>query len=158
MEAITALEKSGLISVDRANGRGNRYVLIGVTCRHDQSGKSDQSANADQSEKADCTSREKPTTTSREKPIQNLSVESTKNLPSKKGRFAPPSEAEVIAYCQERKNNVDPMKFHAYYTSNGWKVGKNAMKDWKAAVRTWEQNSDKQEPQRKPKEFPRAAR
>jgi predicted phage replisome organizer len=53
-------------------------------------------------------------------------------------RFTPPTVAEVRAYCQERQNNVDAERFVDYYTSNGWKVGKNAMKDWKAAVRTWE--------------------
>ena len=53
-------------------------------------------------------------------------------------RFTPPTIDEVQAYCQERKNNVDAERFIDYYTSNGWKVGKNPMKDWKAAVRTWE--------------------
>lgn len=55
-------------------------------------------------------------------------------------RFTPPTVAEVRAYCQERKNNVDAERFVDYYTSNGWKVGKNPMKDWKAAVRTWERH------------------
>lgn len=53
-------------------------------------------------------------------------------------RFTPPTVDEVRAYCQERQNNVDAERFIDYYTSNGWKVGKNPMKDWKAAVRTWE--------------------
>ena len=53
-------------------------------------------------------------------------------------RFTPPTVAEVRAYCQERQNNVDAERFVDYYTANGWKVGKNPMKDWKAAVRTWE--------------------
>ena len=55
-------------------------------------------------------------------------------------RFSPPTIAEVRAYCQERQNNVDAERFIDYYTSNGWKVGKNPMKDWKAAVRTWERH------------------
>lgn len=55
-------------------------------------------------------------------------------------RFAPPSVEEVRAYCLERNNSVDPEHFVSYYTSNGWFVGKNKMKDWKAAVRTWERN------------------
>lgn len=55
-------------------------------------------------------------------------------------RFTPPTVAEVRAYCQERQNNVDAERFVDYYTSNGWKVGKNPMKDWKAAVRTWERH------------------
>ena len=49
-----------------------------------------------------------------------------------------PTLEEVKAYCSERGNKVDPERWFDYYTSNGWKVGKNPMKDWKAAVRTWE--------------------
>lgn len=58
-------------------------------------------------------------------------------------RFTPPTLGEVQSYCFERNNNVDAERFIDYYTSNGWKVGKNSMKDWKAAVRTWER-ADKQ--------------
>lgn len=56
-------------------------------------------------------------------------------------RFTPPSVEEVKSYCAERKNNVDAQRFVDYYTANGWLVGKNKMKDWRAAVRTWERNS-----------------
>jgi hypothetical protein len=59
----------------------------------------------------------------------------------KRKRFVPPTLEEVRSYCQERKNNVNPEKFFDHYTSNGWMVGRNKMKDWKAAVRTWERNS-----------------
>lgn len=59
---------------------------------------------------------------------------------SKRKRFTPPTLEEVTAYCNERNNNIDPQHFIDYYTSNGWLVGKNKMKDWKAAVRTWERN------------------
>lgn len=55
--------------------------------------------------------------------------------------YARPVLEQVIAYCHERKNSVDPQKWFDYYTSNGWKVGRNSMKDWKAAVRTWERNN-----------------
>ena len=55
-------------------------------------------------------------------------------------KFIKPTLDEVAAYCRERNNNIDPKKWIDYYTANGWKVGKNAMKDWKAAVRTWEGN------------------
>ena len=58
----------------------------------------------------------------------------------KRKRFTPPSLEEVQAYCDERKNNVDAQRFIDYYSANGWMVGKNKMKDWKAAVRTWENN------------------
>lgn len=58
--------------------------------------------------------------------------------PSRGTRFTPPTLDEVRAYCRERQNGVDPEKWYDHYTSNGWKVGKNSMKDWRAAVRTWE--------------------
>lgn len=59
----------------------------------------------------------------------------------KSSRFVSPSVDDVRAYCQERNNLVDPEKFVDYYTARGWKIGKNSMKDWKAAVRTWERNN-----------------
>lgn len=57
-------------------------------------------------------------------------------------RFSAPKVEEVRAYCNERKNNIDPEAFIDYYQSKGWTIGKNApMKDWKAAVRTWERKN-----------------
>ena len=64
-----------------------------------------------------------------------------KEKKSESKRFTPPTVDEVKAYCSERNNNVDAQRFVDYYTSNGWLVGKNKMKDWKAAVRTWERNN-----------------
>lgn len=58
-------------------------------------------------------------------------------------RFTPPTIDEVKEYCQERNNAVNAEKFVDYYTANGWKVGKNSMKDWRAAVRNWERSEDK---------------
>lgn len=55
-------------------------------------------------------------------------------------RFTPPSLDEVRTYCLERGNAVEPQRFINHYESNGWRVGRNPMKDWKAAVRTWEKN------------------
>ena len=55
-------------------------------------------------------------------------------------RFIPPSVDEVRAYCTERGNGVDAERFVDYYTARGWLAGKSKMKDWKAAVRTWERN------------------
>jgi hypothetical protein len=53
-------------------------------------------------------------------------------------RFTPPTFEEVRAYCLERGNAIDPAQFIDYYTANGWKVGRNPMRDWRAAVRQWE--------------------
>lgn len=58
--------------------------------------------------------------------------------PSPSRRFTPPTVDEVREYCRSRHNAVNAEAFVAFYTSNGWKVGKNTMKDWKAAVITWE--------------------
>lgn len=60
--------------------------------------------------------------------------------PKKRSRFTPPSVDEVRGYCEERKNGIDAQAFVDFYESKGWFVGKNKMKDWKAAVRTWERN------------------
>ena len=58
-------------------------------------------------------------------------------------RFTPPTLEEVVAYCKERQNDVNAQRFVDFYVSKGWFVGKNKMKDWKAAVRTWEHGDKK---------------
>lgn len=75
------------------------------------------------------------------------SGEESPTTKTKRKRFTPPTVEEVQAYCRERKNNVNAQRFVDYYTANGWKAGRNPMKDWKACVRTWEQN---QRPQTRP--------
>jgi len=55
--------------------------------------------------------------------------------------FNKPSLLEIKNYCIERKNTVSPEKFFDYYESNGWRVGKNPMKNWQASVRTWEKSN-----------------
>ena len=67
---------------------------------------------------------------------ESLSFSFPKNSSSK--RFLKPTLEEIRSYCEERKNSVNAEIFFDYYESNGWKVGKNPMKDWKASVRTWE--------------------
>lgn len=63
------------------------------------------------------------------------------NNRAKSKRFVPPTLDEVKDYCFERGNNVDAEAFIDFYESKGWMVGKNKMKDWKSAVRTWERSS-----------------
>ena len=58
-----------------------------------------------------------------------------------RARFTKPTIEEVQAYCRERGNSVDANRFIDYYEANGWKVGKNPMSDWRAAIRTWEKNA-----------------
>lgn len=67
-------------------------------------------------------------------------IDSSASTTTKRKRFDKPTLSEIEQYCIERKNNVNAEQFFDYYESNGWKVGKNSMKDWKAAVRTWERS------------------
>jgi len=72
--------------------------------------------------------------------INNISVLKHNN------QFIKPSLEEVKSYCKERNNLVDSDKFFNYYESNGWKVGRNLMKNWKAAIHTWEKSSYDKKP------------
>lgn len=77
-------------------------------------------------------------------------IELDREKEKKRKRFSPPSVEEVRAYCQERKNNIDPEAFVAFYESKGWKVGSQPMKSWKAAVTTWEKRQAKENQGQKP--------
>ena len=57
-------------------------------------------------------------------------------------RFIKPTLEEVKQYCKERNNKINAEYFIDYYEANGWKVGKNSMKDWKAAIRNWERREN----------------
>ena len=60
------------------------------------------------------------------------------NTKTARAIFLPPTISEVKEYCEKRKNGISPEQFVNFYQSKGWMIGKNKMKDWKAAVRTWE--------------------
>jgi len=72
----------------------------------------------------------------------NQEVQGTENKqpkPETKPSKKPvPTLKEVEDYCRERKNNVNAQNFIDFYTAKDWMIGKNKMKDWRAAVRTWE--------------------
>lgn len=54
-------------------------------------------------------------------------------------RFQKPTPEEVQQYCDERNNGISGQNFWDFYESKDWKIGTVKMKNWKAAVRTWEQ-------------------
>lgn len=72
--------------------------------------------------------------------------ESPKGEKKTASRFSAPTVDEVRAYAQEKGYNIDPEHFVDYYTSNGWRVGRNPMKDWRATVRTWASRDRAQTP------------
>ena len=61
-------------------------------------------------------------------------------------RFAPPTVQEVQDFVSANGFTVDANYFVDYYTSNGWKVGKNPMKNWQATVRRWQRREEQPVP------------
>ena len=71
---------------------------------------------------------------------KSKSKRESKSKSISKGTFQIPTFDDVSQYFSERNNNLNPEQFYDHYESNGWLVGKNRMKDWKAAARQWERN------------------
>ena len=80
-----------------------------------------------------------------ESPIETLQTPKEQSGSGRK-KFTIPTPEEVQAYCDERKNGILGQQFCDFYSSKGWKIGKEPMKDWKAAVRTWEMRRKDQSP------------
>ena len=59
-------------------------------------------------------------------------------------RFVPPYQSDVMQYCESNGFKTDPASFVNFYESKNWMIGKNKMKDWKAAIRTWEKKNGQQ--------------
>lgn len=74
----------------------------------------------------------------------NINITNTNLTDSnRKAFFKKPTLDDVKDYCIERNNNIEAEAFLDFYDSKDWKIGKNKMKDWKAAVRTWERRETK---------------
>ena len=141
--ARNQLIQLGLIEVIPSKKRGEctRYRLLKVTNRA-----TNQATNVQQTCNK-CAANQATTMPHNETKIKTKTKTKSESVllcdqspQPKRQRFVPPTLDEVKNYCLERKNNVSPERFVDYYTANGWQVGKNKMKDWKAAVRTWENN------------------
>ena len=91
--------------------------------------------------------------------IDKVNTSSYEDVGGKRKRFTPPTIEEIEAYGNETKYKINAEKFIAHYSSNGWMVGKNKMKDWKAAVRNWWLRDNESQPKKqtersfKPTEF-----
>jgi hypothetical protein len=93
-----------------------------------------------QSDKSDHV-RPNPTYTEAEAEADTLLVCKSDTSALTRKKFIKPNLSEVSDYCRSRKNNINPSAFIDHYESNGWKVGRNSMKDWKATIRKWETNN-----------------
>ena len=71
-----------------------------------------------------------------EQPTSNQQSTTNNNVKNEK-KFIIPTFNDVLEYCMQNNLDVDGYKFINFYESKGWMVGKNKMKDWKAAIRTW---------------------
>ena len=89
--------------------------------------------------KYECYQQEnEPTNTqlTNEQQTTNKQLTTNKNNKNEK-KFIIPTFNDVLEYCMQNNLDVDGVKFINFYESKGWMVGKNKMKDWKAAIRTW---------------------
>jgi len=88
-----------------------------------------------------------PAKTSEKQPTKTMTMTKTNDNDKNEAAntcFIPPRIDEIQAYCAERNNSIDAQRFHNFYEAKGWKIGNQAMQDWRAAVRTWEDRDEKQ--------------
>lgn len=131
--SLSKLEKSGEINKQTTN----RYSIITINKYNDYQEINKQTTNKQQTNNNIIIKNNKNNTKKEINIKENISKDIQKKV------FKKPSIEEIQKYCNERNNNVDADRFYNFYESKGWMVGKNKMKDWKAAVRTWEQKEDK---------------
>ena len=120
----------------RAEGRkGGRFSKTNGSSEKETSG----SENAEPKEKEKEKENEKEKVKEKEREYRGFAPVSAA-VAASRALSMPPSLEEIESYCGERGNQVNPQRFLDFYTANGWRIGKAPMKDWKAAVRSWETN------------------
>ena len=73
---------------------------------------------------------------------EGMSADEPRKVAAKRAAFVAPSPQEVKDYISEKGYTVDAQRFIDFYEAKGWMIGKNKMKDWRAAVRTWARRPD----------------
>ena len=137
------LEKLGYIVCVQNTGRGKRYVAdvnLGIYDKRRVCLEQSQSLVETKSDVGENKVRVWKNQDIGKNISKNVGENKSKVYSKRRRVFKKPSVEEVQAYCEERENNIDPEEFVDFYESKGWVVGKSPMKDWKAAVRTWERN------------------
>lgn len=136
-KALTSLRSAAMIDLYEVDGRS--FLQMRTWNRHQsiRAKKSKFPAPDDENTLAsNCMQMQADVPVIQSNPNPNPSVKT-------RARFTPPTVDEVDEYCRQRGNGVDAQKFVDFYASKGWMVGKNGMKDWKAAVRTWEKGDSR---------------
>lgn len=124
------LDKSRIRSINGAKAKGkSKPNLVG---NQNAVSKDEAKTKLKQSKNKAKTKRD------RDRDRINIEDKSSNNGADKSTRFVPPTLTEVQDYIQKNSYSVDALTFIDFYTSKGWMVGSNKMKDWKAAVRTWQ--------------------
>lgn len=146
---VSSLIKKGYVKMSRFDGR-RRFLesRIKYTC-DDDAIKGSLSLES----KADFDENQRQTLKSVKHTISNKRLINNTIKKESKERFIPPTVDEVRAYCAERCNTVDAEAFVAFYASKGWKVGTSTMKDWRAAVITWEKREKSAPALRRPSNY-----
>lgn len=132
------LDKSRIRSVNGAKAKGkSKPNLVGnqnAVSKNEAKSKLNQSKNEAKSKQY----RDRDKDRDKDRDRINIEDKSSNNGADKSTRFVPPTLTEVQNYISEKKYNIDPERFVNFYEAKGWMIGKNKMKDWKAAVRTWQ--------------------
>ena len=140
LESLDELRSTGIISIKEDENINIEFLDEQISMFHDLSGKRAKAGRKGGIAKA----MQLPKFA--EAKVGN--IEKIREDKKKEDNTIPPDKNDVIEYCKVRKNNVDANKWYDHYTANGWLIGKNKMKDWRAAIRTWE---EKKEESQKPK-------
>ena len=82
--------------------------------------------------------KEKEKANDKAKANEHVEVHAKSSSADQPRRFVKPAVEEIRAFCAERGNGIDPQRFFDYYEARGWLIGSQPMKNWQAAVRTWE--------------------
>lgn len=140
------IENGFIVKTKEGGGRGNvaGYQIVGVDVKKGEpqtlNGYAENKVSPHSGARKGERNPAQPAMCNKEEPVFELGERDT---PARERKiFTKPSREEVRAYCELRGNSVNPDAWFDHYTSNGWMVGRAMMKDWQAAIRTWEHNGN----------------
>ncbi len=140
-KALKKLQEFGIVSIRKKGIPCKNYYTVNekqILKMLECQGTSSQETKELETEKLEDLQTKNSSTTSKNTEVKIQSKNTSKK--SSQQSFKKPTLEEIKEYCKERNNSVDPEHFYDYYESNGWTVGRNKMKDWKATIRNWEKN------------------